>query len=361
MIKIAYLINSVHFGGPGNVLRNIVNNIDIKKYDVTIIILFAQRNDEEIIAEFENEGVRIIRLNFECKIEYMLYGQKRLNELIGQYKFDIVHSHGWCPDILNSKSKSKKKISTLHCNMFEDYERTYGKFKSVFMIKYQLQALKNFDYTVCVSKTVQDSINKYLDNTCVIHNGIEQIKYSKYPSRKELSIPTDATIYIYIGRLTEGKSIIELINAFKENHLPNEYLLIFGRGAEEEKCRQISDHNIRIMGFSNIAVSYMKISNFYISASKSEGFSISVIEALDSGLGLFISDIPSHKEIFDLADKLYIGETFNASNFEQKIAVLRKNKKMIVPEKIKEFKQQILSAEKMVADYTEIYEKLSEG
>lgn len=359
MIKIAFLIDSIHFGGPGNVLRNMIRNIDRNLYDITVVLLFKNRNDKAIIDDFKELGVRIVRFDFKNKLEYSIYGKKKLNNIIKQYKFDIVHSHGICPDILNAVTVCKNKISTIHCNIFEDYEQGYGKFKSIFMTRFQIWALKKFNYSICVSKAVQNSIKSYLKNTAVVCNGIEPIKYEQYPDRSDLSIPQEAIVYIYIGSLSKRKNIVWLINQFHKHHLDNEYLLVFGKGALKEECLQIQDENIKVMGFLSDAKAYMKISDIYISASKSEGFAISVLEALDNGLGLFVSDIPSHKEVFEMADGLYLGEAFNSDNFGEKIISLRDNKDKISPDKIKEFKQKNLSAEKMIADYTEIYTNFS--
>ena len=43
--------------------------------------------------------------------------------------------------------------------------------------------------------------------------------------------------------------------------------------------------------------------------------SISIIEALENGLHLFLSKIPSHLEIFKISEECYLGEYFEKSNF----------------------------------------------
>ena len=70
----------------------------------------------------------------------------------------------------------------------------------------------------------------------------------------------------------------------------------------------------------------MNISDVYVSASKSEGFSISVLEALSCGLGLFLSDIPSHREVVEMGQDVYLGEIFSSGDFEIKLNALRERK-----------------------------------
>jgi len=359
MIKLAFIIDSIHLGGPGNVLRTMLRGLDMNKFDITLITLFKKRNDKEVINELKSLGVNIVMFNFENKVDFVLYGNKKLKKIILKNRFDIIHSHGLCPDILNARTRNTKNISTIHCNIFEDYPNTYGKFKGCIMIKLHLMYLKKMCRQICVSETVRNSLKKHLKNTKVIRNGIETVTHKELITKSDLSIPENAIVYIYIGRLTEGKNILSLLTNFNKYHLPNEYLIVFGRGTEEENCRKIEDGNIKIMGFSHKAIAHLQIADYYVSASKSEGFAISIVEALDNGLGLFVSDIPSHREVFEMADNLYLGETFNNTDFEKKLLKLRLCRKQIVPEEIIEFKRKKLSAKKMIADYVEIYTNIS--
>ena len=99
----------------------------------------------------------------------------------------------------------------------------------------------------------------------------------------------------------------------------------------------------------------MNISDVYVSASKSEGFSISVLEALSCGLGLFLSDIPSHCEVVEMGQDVYLGETFSPDDFEVKLKALRERK--INKSAIKAFQEKELSAKSMAAGYQKRYEE----
>lgn len=108
-----------------------------------------------------------------------------------------------------------------------------------------------------------------------------------------------------------------------------------------------------MLGFQNDSIAYMKISDVYISASKSEGFSISVLEALSCGLGLFLSDIPSHREVVNMESETYLGETFTQNDFLKKLIKLRN--KSFIKEEIVEFQVSELSAERMAKRYMRTY------
>ncbi len=357
MTKIAFIINSVHLGGPGNVLRTMLHNLDLSKFEITLIILFEKRNDEPVIKEFKNMGIKVIMLNFDNKIDFIINSRKRMNKILKEQPFDIIHSHGVIPDFILSRIKYKcQKISTLHCVVY-DYPRIYGRLKSTFLIPFHLGCLKKLDTVVCCSKSVFDA-TKCLENSTYIRNGIDGIKSSKTLSKQDIGLPQDSIVYIYAGQLRSGKNIVWLTEQFKNHHKENEYLLVFGRGDQLEECKQNADEHIKIFGFTQDLPVYLKISDIYISASKSEGFSISLLEALERGLGVFVSDIPSHKEVFEI-DNTYIGETFNAENFEKQWDILRNNFDKINHENIAEFQKKHLSAKNMTEQYINIYNRTS--
>ena len=97
----------------------------------------------------------------------------------------------------------------------------------------------------------------------------------------------------------------------------------------------------------------MNISDVYVSASKSEGFSISVLEALSCGLGLLLSDIPSHREVVEMGQDVYLGETFPPENFAMKLNALRERKTNKA--EIRAFQERKLSVKTMTLQYAGLY------
>ena len=76
--------------------------------------------------------------------------------------------------------------------------------------------------------------------------------------------------------------------------------------------------NILMLGYQNNVIDYYLASDIYISASCSEGFSMSILEALSAGNLLLLSNIPSHNEMINLESSIYLGETFDKNNFKEK-------------------------------------------
>ena len=93
----------------------------------------------------------------------------------------------------------------------------------------------------------------------------------------------------------------------------------------------------------------MNISDVYASASRSEGFSISVLEALSCGLGLFLSDIPSHREVVMAGKDIPVGVLFKQTDIEGALSRIRKMS--LCKSTISRFQRDNLSARRMTALY----------
>ena len=355
MIRIAYVINYIVKNGPSSVVLNLIKNLDKEKYDVSLITLFSG-NDPEVVAHLKDTGVSVYECATLSRMKCLLGQCKEFDDTVRSGQFDILHTHGLIPDVVSSQLNTPaKKIATIHNNMYEDYLDSYGWVKSRIFIALHLKALKKLDECVCCSESVYKVIKRKLNNTTFIRNGIEPVHARAVITREELNIPDDARVFLYAGVLNSGKNIVCLIENFVQYHNENEYLLVLGKGDKEAECKEKADSHVQMLGFQPDPVAYMKISDVYTSASKSEGFSISVLEALSCGLGLFLSDIPSHREVVEMGQDVYLGETFNATGFKKKIDLLRKSK--LSREKIAWFQKCELSAKEMTLQYQGEYKK----
>lgn len=353
--RIAYVINRIGNGGPGNVVLNLINNIDISQF-VPILITIFEGNDSDIVNRLKEKGITVVECHNNSRIKYILFGQKEFKKIIYENKIDVIHSHGFVPDMASARIRScVRKINTIHNVMFEDYLFYYGKWKSAIYTKLHLRAMKKLDICVCCSKSVYDVMKNYLKKAIFIRNGVAENNTSDIETREHLGIPKTAIVFIYVGRLSRRKRTVQLVASFHCSHSENEYLLLIGEGAERSKCQEINDDHIIYMGFQNNPYRYMRIADIYISASATEGLSMSIIEALSCGLGLFISDIPSHREFFMISKDIYLGETFSENAFSDALKKLRDNLSKLDRAKIKEFQKKYLSDENMARQYELLY------
>ena len=355
--RILYIINFIRNGGPSRVVLNIINNIN-KDNEISLLTIF-NKNNPEIVEELKKKGINVITLDLKKTPKSLTEIMKETPKIIGKINPDIIHSHGVLSDLLNLKfNKDGKKVTTVHCNIFEDYSFTYGRIKGILYAKFHLCLLNKFDKVIACSSSVRDALKNKIKNITFVRNGVDVpiIKNNREELRKKFEIPQDAKVYIYVGRLSKRKNILTLLENFK-NYNKDSYLLVFGRGELEEECKKYNSEKIKILGFKENVLEYFPIADIYVSASKSEGLSIAIIEALDKGLHMFLSDIPSHKEVLSIDKNIYLGEIFDENNFGEKMKLIEQkyndeNKKNIV-----EFKNKYLSSEAMAKKYLLKYEE----
>lgn len=360
MIRIAYVINYIVKNGPSSVILNIINHLDKKRYDISLITLFSG-NNLKVVQQLQNQGVHVFQCSTLSRFKCMLGVSKEFDTLVRDQHLDILHTHGLIPDLLASRLKdSAQKISTIHNNMYEDYLDTYGYLKSRIFIQMHLHALKKLDQCVCCSKSVYDVMKYKLKNAIFIRNGIEPVQAHSVITRNELGLSKEAKVFLYAGVLSSRKNVRRMIEQFCSHRMGNEYLLILGKGETLQECQAVADDHVRFMGFQSDPVAFMNISDVYVSASRSEGFSISVLEALSSGLGLFLSVIPSHKEVIEMANTAYIGEVFDENSFAEKLQLLRNSYEHLDKNKIRAWQEAHLSAKKMAEQYMRSYEEAME-
>lgn len=364
MKKILFTVNFFQKGGPPWVIYNIIKSMDKSKYEIKLLTLM-NLNDEEYTNKLRNMGVEVIELNYDKKLSSLIKNRKAIISRYNQINADVIHAHSLVTTMFISSSKIKaKKIVTVHNNMYEDYYATYGKCKGLLYILLHLTALKKMDKIICCSKSVYNSLVKKFKNISYIRNGIDpDLPNENCDIRKELGIPNNAIVYTYCGSLTKRKRILDLTKMFSDNIKNDEYFLVVGARGMLEQVKKYENDHIKVLGFKNNVMDFYNTSNVYVSYSSSEGFSISIIEALNQGLYLLLSDIPSHNECFEIDRNYYLGETFNEESFIEKKEKIRnqilKNKNI---EKQKssviEFQKKYLSSEIMANDYCKEYSQL---
>lgn len=123
-------------------------------------------------------------------------------------------------------------------------------------------------------------------------------KNLKEKFRSDLSIPLQARVCLFLGRINKDKGIFDLVAAFKlaRKESPNLFLLIIGPdefGLKEEIQSMLlgCEHAYRMLDFVTDAEKYYSAADFFCLPSYREGFPISILEAAASGIPTIGSNI----------------------------------------------------------------------
>lgn len=148
----------------------------------------------------------------------------------------------------------------------------------------------------CADYLKNAGVNKKVN---VIPNPVEVESYGKdavscedkRALRDRLKIPQDAFLGCFCGRLGKEKMVDELLDIYQKCTDDNTYLLIIGDGPsknelEEQALRLKISQRVKFTGAlaHDELVPYYAICDFYATASVSDTYSISMLEAQASGL-----------------------------------------------------------------------------
>lgn len=114
--------------------------------------------------------------------------------------------------------------------------------------------------------------------------------------REKYHIPSDAFVFVFVGRITRDKGVNELFQAFSK--IDNAWMLMVGwnevdQSVDQELYQQIQNNErVVFTGYTNEVEKYLAASDCYVLPSYREGFGMGVIEAEAMGLPVIVSNIP---------------------------------------------------------------------
>ena len=289
-MRVAIIVSRIEQAGPVMVIRNLVNSLVLFN-ELTIKIFYIDKKIDPLV----NINLPVARLDY-LKFRFADY--------------DIIHTNGIRPDLFAFiyRKKIKYHISTIHNFVFEDLFYTYNRFVSWFFGNVWLLLWRRADKLVCVSEAMKTYYSKWFPESKleVIYNGIAEINSSFIPDNDVLQSvhnfhSSGLKVMGSIGILTKRKGIDQILYLLAaEKYLA---LIIIGDGKElanlislSEKLK-ISDR-CKFCGFRSNALIYLKHFDFFIMPSRSEGFGLALIEAIQQKIPVICTDIAVFKELF---------------------------------------------------------------
>ena len=292
MTKILFFIDTVTGGGAEKVLRNLVNNMDQEKFEITV-----QTIEEADPAAYLVPGIRYKAIN-RCKSglgkKLFSYWVRLCAELKWLYPlyirddYDIEVAYLECGPtkiLAGSTNKKARKIAWVHCDLKrkEDIAEQAEKIKTYY---------EKYDQVVCVAGTVKDSFEALFGDAAqslVLYNVNDEADILTKAGEYQVH-GKDVPVFAVVGRLSYEKGVDRLLEACAR--LRDEgaafFLRIVGDGPEREKLEQMTrernlEDHLEFMGFQSNPYPVMAGADVIVCPSRYEGFSTAVTEALILG------------------------------------------------------------------------------
>jgi glycosyltransferase involved in cell wall biosynthesis len=258
------------------------------------------------MVEFQQLGIQCHSLGLS-RLKSAFVGITILRRFIGSHQVDVVHSSGVRADILSAcVTGDWIRVSTRRPPLFEYRVIPHGPLLGTIIDAAEIWALSRMDQVVFVSNDAQQKARDRVGlRGIVIPNGVDQDTFStvnavsKKNIRRNLGLPQNSQIFVSINHLTNGKDPFTVLHGFIASIVAKEGILVLlGDGSLRKKCEVFCRRhsNIKIIGYTNEVREYLQAADFFISASLSEGFPNTVLEALACGLPVILSDIGPHRE-----------------------------------------------------------------
>lgn len=309
--KILFFIFDLGPGGAERVLINLVNQLDLNQYDITVHTLFSHGINEKNLSKKIK-----LKTVFKCKpfhgISYLLllFSPNFLHKLFIRDNFDVEIAYlenSPTRIISGCNNKNTKKFAWVHINIdnISNFFRPYRNINEAKKCYYK------FDKIAFVSNSTKQSFLKRSKwttlNSEIVHNTLN-INTIKTLSLKNINYRLDTQVInlCTIGRLTKQKGYERLINCLSklnENGYKRWNLYILGTGELEQNLhKQVKTNNlekqIKFIGYDVNPYKHLSRMDLYVCSSYNEGYSTAVTESIILGIPVITTNCSGMAEIF---------------------------------------------------------------
>lgn len=359
-VRICFVISSLSNSGPVNVLFNIVKYLDKSQFDIHIVTLFKESNHSRL-DDFKKLEITIWQSIHVKKKMARVY--LSLRSSMRKIKPDVVHSHCFYSlEFLSRIGEIFKKVHTLHGYPKEFYHLKYGGIIGRVMMFFSFQAYKRMHKVITCANHFEKGIQTSESiKTTTIRNGVDTSLFKPLSLEDKAALKKKAgyenkVIYIMNNRLSPEKNNRFVVKSFPMDK--RVHLIIVGDGKEKTELDPIMRSNVSHIQYTGNILSYLQMSDYYISASKAEGLPMAVLEAISCGVYPILSDIPSHREIITSLEYGLIFSLQTKEDFKGKIESTMSSKKL-PPGQFSDQVENNFSALGMANLHEKLYKELS--
>ena len=303
MRRVAMLIQRYlpHVGGAENQLQQLAPRLKDLGFDSYILT-----RHEKGLARFEEiDGVPVYRLPAAgpkawAALTFTLAGLWTLFRL----RPDVLHAHEiLMPATLGLYSKKILRRPLLVKILRGGARGDVYKLKRRPMWKSYLRRLvRNVDAFIVISHEIDEELSALhipQRQRLFLPNGVDTARClpvseeRKQALRTELSLPSQARLVVYAGRLVPEKHVDYLLQVWERVrfNFPAAVLLILGEGEERPRLEAMQIDGVQFTGRVADAVPYLQAADLFVLPSTTEGLSNSLLEAMSCGLAVLATTV----------------------------------------------------------------------
>lgn len=258
---------------------------------------------------------------------------KQVKSLMKNQKYQFVHCHSPIGGVIArivGKMTGTKVIYTAHgfhfykgapvinWLLFYPVEKICSYFTDV------LITINQEDYMFAKNKMKAKQV-LYIPGVGIDLQKFKSSSVDKKKKRAELNIPEDSIILFSVGELNKNKNHQIIIKALAKIKNEKIHYCIAGRGEEENALLQLAlslgvQDKIHLLGFRTDVSELYQIADYFVFPSFREGLSVSLMEAMASGLPCAVSKIRGNVDLINEDG----GTMFNPDSVAECIVAIEK-------------------------------------
>ncbi len=289
--KIIHFIFNLGRGGAETMMVRVIK--ELPEYEHVVVTLFP-------LNHFGNELKcdKLICFNLSYLIQLPLAVFK-FRKLAKKERPDIVHTHLFWPTVIARLGLPRRipLITTIHAFVATAVEYSYWHIRFLDKLTYRLRK----SIIIVVARGALEEYFSFLKlkpwKAYALYTFVDINRFNAALARQKPETPVFRVISV--GALRGQKNFAYLIEAFKQLRDEPVELHIYGTGnllQELEEQIHSARVNVVLKGEVSNIEEIIPQYDLYVMASKFEGFSLSVLEAMAMGMPLLLSDIPSFRE-----------------------------------------------------------------
>lgn len=293
-MRVLHISLDTAMGGIESFLLNVYQKIDRDKVQFDFIEYGEKKRDFD--TKFLSLGAHLYKLSDRKK--HPFESRKQLENILKKNKYCIVHIHKNSLSEVGAIEVCKKMgINTIIVHSHNSSRDS----KLITMLHRFNRSRLNLDniYKFSCSKLAAEWMFKSCENVKIIKNGIDTARFNydfgkRQITREKLALESNCLVIGSVGRLTEQKNPLFILDVIKNLNKENVKLLWVGDGS----LRQDVENKIKELGIEDKVIltgavtnpeDYYLAMDVFVMPSLYEGFPIAAIEAQCSGLPAILS------------------------------------------------------------------------
>ncbi len=266
---------------------------------------------------------------------------RKVTALVRSEKYQLIHAHSRVPAWIArwaSRMAHIPYIVTAHVDFGNKSRWIYAPYRDAARV-------------ICVSEAVREGMkNCFYENTQVVLNGLDEPKVSWKPENLK-----GVAKLLFVGRLSPVKGLHDVLKALPDDGCWT--LDVLGDGPMRQELEGIVKERgfgekVTFHGYSDKADDFMAASSCLLFPSYTEGMPLTLARAVQIGIPVIASDIPSVREMAGSSEQLL--EPGNIELWRDALGafLLTRDAKLKIPHAA------VPTLSKMVDDDEKIYEEV---